>query len=445
MRTIKIVGVCLTLTVGLITGIACKRPPGGTRERTPQTDETRVGVGAERLLGEEFARIKGKRVAIVANQTSVLPSNGVHLVDALLRVDVKVVKVFAPEHGFRGETEAGGAVSSGKDPKTGTPIVSLYGAHKKPTPADLADIDVVLFDIQDVGARFYTYLATLQYVMEACAESRLPIIVLDRPNPNGRFVGGPVLQPEARSFVGLVSIPIIHGLTAGEYAQFLNGEILSKRAALSVVKMDGYRHSKTWAETGLPWRAPSPNLPTVESAELYPYLCWYEGTIVSVGRGTDSAFTRLGFPYHLAAEKQMRIDSVEGFKATFSFGHLQAEALCFTPRSIPGKSASPMYENQNCYGYRLRVSQPDTAGAETRFFGALRLLGDMRHEYYAYFERNKSAPPRPFFNDFFMRLSGRPELARQIDENVRPEKIIESWRPQVNAFLKKRQKYLLYP
>ncbi|MBK7555899.1 MAG: DUF1343 domain-containing protein [Flavobacteriales bacterium] len=249
-------------------------------------------VGAERT-GEYLSRIVGKRIAVVTNHTGLI--DGVSLVDSLLALRVDVKKVFSPEHGFRGDADAGAHVGDERDVRTGLTVISLYGDNKKPTPEALADVDVLLFDLQDVGVRCYTYISTLHYVMEACAEQHKPLIVLDRPNPNGFFIDGPVLRPEHSSFVGLHPVPLVHGMTVGEYARMINGEHWLKDGAqcdLTVVACEGYDH-KTYYN--LPVK-PSPNLPNMSAVYLYPSLVLFEGTAVSVGRGTERPFQCIGLP-----------------------------------------------------------------------------------------------------------------------------------------------------
>jgi uncharacterized protein YbbC (DUF1343 family) len=263
---------------------------------------TENGVGSvsnEKLLtgadqtGAYLRLLKGKKVGVVANQTSLVGSR--HLVDLLIDSGITVSRVFAPEHGFRGEAGPGDHVNSGIDAKTGIALVSLYGSHKKPTKDDLEGIDVIIFDIQDVGARFYTYISTLHYVMESCAAFNIPVIVLDRPNPNGFYIDGPVLDTAFRSFVGIAPIPVVHGLTVGEYAKMAKGEKWisdAEKCTLLVVPMVGYTHKTLY---NLPVR-PSPNLPNMDAIYLYPSLCFFEGAKVSVGRGTDFPFQLMGFP-----------------------------------------------------------------------------------------------------------------------------------------------------
>lgn len=363
-----------------------------------------IQVGAERS-GAYLPLLHGKTVAVVANQTSMVKE--VHLVDHLLASGVQVVKVFAPEHGFRGEAAAGEKVSSGKDAKTGLPIVSLYASNKKPTSAQLSGVDIVVFDIQDVGARFYTYIGTMTYVMEACAETGVKVIVLDRPNPNGHYVDGPILKSGYESFVGMHKVPVVHGMTIGEYARMVNGELWLKdgvRCNLEVVKCQGWDHSTTYI---LPVK-PSPNLPTAESITLYPSICFFEGTTVSVGRGTDFPFQQIGAPY-------------------FPDGPTE-----FTPRSM-ASSKSPKYEGKTCYGYDLREF------AQYYLKGSGELYLFWLQEAY-----NLSPDKEKFFTNFFDTLAGSDQLRKDIIAGKPMVEIRESWQADLDAFKEIRKKYLLY-
>lgn len=363
-------------------------------------------VGAERT-SEYFPLIKGKNIALVANHTSLIV--GVHLVDTLLSAQIKVVKVFSPEHGFRGNADAGQEIADKIDLVTGLPIISLYGKNKKPQAADLADVDVVIFDIQDVGARFYTYISTMTYVMEACAENRIPLIILDRPNPNGFYVDGPVLESEFKSFVGLHPVPIVHGMTVGEYAQMVNGEGWLEngvKCELSVIPVENYTHSDFYE---LPVK-PSPNLPNKNAVFLYPSLCLFEGTIVSVGRGTDLPFQVIGHP-----------DFVIG-------------SYFFTPKSIPGVASKPKYEGVQCFGQNL------IGFAESMFQQPRQLHLFWLIEYYKILKDKGN-----FFDSYFEKLAGTSRLRKQIEEGWSEEQIRESWQPGLERFKQIRKKYLLYP
>jgi len=358
-------------------------------------------------LDAYLSLLDGKRVAIVANQTSMV--GNVHLVDTLLTRGVTIVRIFCPEHGFRGEVAEGRTVKDQTDTRTGLPIVSLYGKRRKPLPEDLKDVDVVIFDIQDVGVRFYTYISTLHLVMEACAEQDKQVLVLDRPNPNGFYVDGPVLDTAYRSFVGMDPIPVVYGMTIGEYAKMVNGEGWLKdsiQCDLTVIPCRNYTH-RTYYD--LPVK-PSPNLPTMRSVYLYPSLCFFEGTIMSVGRGTDFPFEVYGHPDY----------PNHGFS--------------FTPEPKAGASSNPKYNGQLCYGVDLR-------NIPIRFLKNNKtLVLDWLLD--AYKEMNKG---EDFFNAYFVKLAGTDQLQKQIEEEVDKYTIRTSWQKEIEAFKKIRRKYLLYP
>lgn len=351
------------------------------------------------------------RLAVVANQTSLVGNT--HLVDTLLASDVVVTKIFCPEHGFRGTAEAGAHVDNSIDSKTGIPIVSLYGKNKKPTQEQLADVDYVLFDLQDVGCRFYTYISTLHYVMEACAEAGIPLAVLDRPNPNGHYVDGPVLDTaHYRSFVGMHPVPVVYGMTIGEYARMINGEkwlANGVQCDLTVILLEGYTHETRYV---LPV-APSPNLQTVEAVYLYPSLCFFEGTNVSVGRGTDHPFEMYGAPGMRAGDYR------------------------FTPHAIPGVSENPPFKDVECAGFLL---------SEIASYGFYKLVpGELDLSYLMTAYQN--CPDKTNFflkNNFFDKLAGTAQLRKQIVEGATDEEIRASWQPGLDAFKAVRAKYLLY-
>jgi uncharacterized protein YbbC (DUF1343 family) len=388
--------------------------------------------------------IRGKNIAIVANHTSVVApevpgkdvtvadnhkpavppvpdhknqaanrlSTGedyIHLVDTLLSypgTELHILRVFAPEHGFRGEKDAGALVEDGRDPATGIPVISLYGDHRKPGPDDLEGLDVVLFDLQDVGSRFYTYISTLHYVMEACAENGVPLMVLDRPNPNGGYVDGPLLEPEFTSFVGMHSIPVVYGLTMGELARMINGEgwlTGGIRCELTVVPCRDYDHGM---EVALPV-APSPNLATLQAIRLYPSTCFFEGTILSEGRGTNYPFEVFGHP---------------DLPGEFSF----------TPRSMPGRATRPKLEGQICYGKDLREYKPDDGWTRLH-------LGWLLEAYGQFPDKNE------FFTPYFESLAGTATLRRQITAGWDESRIRVSWEEDLEKFRRTRLKYLLYP
>jgi uncharacterized protein YbbC (DUF1343 family) len=331
-------------------------------------------------------------------------------VDTLLDLGIAVKSVFAPEHGFRGNASAGAKISDSKDPKTGLPIISLYGSNYKPKPEMLAGLDVIIFDIQDVGTRFYTYISTMSYMMEACAENGIEMLVLDRPNPNGHYVDGPVLKKEFSSFVGLHEVPVVHGMTVGEYAKMVNAEGWLKdgiKCNLTVVEMENYNRADEYI---LPI-APSPNLPNQTAIYLYPSLCFFEGTEVSEGRGTDKPFQQFGYP-------------------KMPNGNTK-----FTPRSIDGVAKYPKLENKKCNGMDLS-SIPLDSLRNTQQVNLQWLIST----YQDYPEKDK------FFKaDFFDKLAGSSELREQIIAGKTTDEIRSSWEKDLEEFKAVREKYLLYP
>jgi uncharacterized protein YbbC (DUF1343 family) len=365
-----------------------------------------IKVGAERT-NLYFPWIIDKNIAVVANQTSMI--GNVHLVDSLLKAGMKIRKVFCPEHGFRGQAEAGANIETATDKTTGLSVVSLYGKKLKPSAADLKDVDVVVFDIQDVGARFYTYISTLHYVMEACAENKKTLIVLDRPNPNGHYVDGPVLEKGFSSFIGMDPVPIVHGMTMAQYACMLNDEGWLKNAVkcdLKYVTVFNYNHTYYYH---LPVK-PSPNLPNMSSVWLYPTLCLFEGTVISVGRGTDKPFQVIGSPKIVNANSS------------------------FTPHDIPGMATNPMYKDQICYGYDLS----DFSEAYIKNSGKLYLFWLLE----AYKQLKDKGD---FFYPTFDKLAGTAKFRQQIINGLSEDEIRKSWEPDITAFKKIRKKYLLYP
>jgi len=353
---------------------------------------------------EYLPLIIDKNIAIVSNHTSqfIKESNSIHLVDSLLKLNVQVKKVFAPEHGFRGNLDAGEKIINSIDEKTGIPIVSLYGKKRKPSFEDLDEIDVIIFDIQDVGARFYTYLSTMHYVMESCAENNIELIVLDRPNPNGHYIDGPVMTKESMSFVGLHPVPIVYGMTIGEYAKMINGEKWLKNnlnCKLKVIEITNYNRNKKYKLTF----KPSPNLPNQQSINLYPSLCFFEQTPVSVGRGTEKQFQVIGTPYW------------ENFKFNF------------TPKSMPG-AKYPKHENLTCYGLNLENEEH------------LSKI-DLKWLILAYKnEKNKDN----FFKSGFHRLAGNKLLEEQIKKGLSEKEIRKTWKNGLDNFKLIREKYLIY-
>ena len=357
-------------------------------------------TGAENYK-EYLPLLANKKIGIVTNPTGIV-ENKKHLVDFLLENKVDLQKIYAPEHGFRGTADAGEVIKDGKDIQTNLPIISLYGNNKKPKPEQLADIDIVIFDIQDVGARFYTYISTLHYVMEACAENNIELLVLDRPNPNGSIVDGPVLEIEHKSFVGMHPIPVLHGMTIGEYAKMINGEKWLANGVtcnLTVIPCANYKRDMPYS---LPVK-PSPNLPNDQSINLYASLCFFEGTNVSVGRGTEKQFQIYGSPFLL--------------KTNF----------LFTP--IPNFGAKePMHKDILCYGEDL---------SKIKKVNRLELKWLIKA--YA-----NTSDKTIFFNDFFTKLAGTKKLQEQIIEGVSEKEIRKSWETDLNAFKEMRKKYLIY-
>ena len=345
--------------------------------------------------------LTNKKVGIVTNPTGIV-ENKKHLVDFLLEKHINLQKIYAPEHGFRGTADAGEMIKDGKDSKTNLPIISLYGNNKKPKSEQLADIDVMIFDIQDVGARFYTYISTLHYVMEACAENNIELLVFDRPNPNGSIIDGPVLEKEYKSFVGMHPIPVLHGMTIGEYAKMINGEkwlTNEIQCKLKVIPCTNYKRNMIYS---LPVK-PSPNLPNDQSINLYASLCFFEGSNVSVGRGTEKQFQIYGSP----------------FLTNFNFS--------FTPISNFG-AKEPMHKDVLCIGEDL-----------TKIEKVKRLELKWLMKAYA-----DTSDKTVFFNDFFTKLAGTKKLQEQIVNGVSEKEIRKSWETGLNAFKEMRKQYLIY-
>jgi uncharacterized protein YbbC (DUF1343 family) len=342
--------------------------------------------------------LENKKVGVVGNQTSMIANT--HLIDSLLSLGIDVVKVFSPEHGFRGKADAGAIIEDGIDVKTEIPIISLHGKNKKPKAEQLQGIDILVFDIQDVGVRFYTYISTLHYVMEAAAESNIKVIVLDRPNPNGHYVDGPILDTAFQSFVGMHPIPIAHGMTIGEYAKMINGENwIATKCELIVIEMENYTHNTNY---DLPIK-PSPNLPNARSVNLYPSLCLFEGTTISIGRGTDYPFQHFGAPY---------------LESNYSF----------MPKSGEG-SKYPKHEDIMCFGTDLRFQEDHLTALNLNWV----------------IETFKQCSEKEeFFNNFFNTLAGTDKLKKQIIAGMTAREIKASWQEGLEEFKKIRNKYLIY-
>ena len=382
-------------------------------------DKATIVTGANQL-DSYLNLLKNKSVGIVANQTSVIKNfkktssrfssglkvtviNYTHIVDSLLQHQINIKKVFAPEHGFRGKADAGEAIKDGKDAKTGIDIVSIYGKNKKPSSEQLKGLDIMVFDIQDVGARFYTYISSLHYIMEACAENNIPILILDRPNPNGHYTDGPILEPEHKSFVGMHPIPIVHGMTIGEYAKMINGEKWLKdgiQCAVTIIPCKNYNKQKTYS---LPIK-PSPNLPNDISINLYPSLCFFEGTNISVGRGTNKQFQVYGAP------------------------QLPKTDFSFTPQPNEG-AKHPKHQDKKCNGYDLSEA-PNLAELNLEWL----------------INAYKNSPEKAsFFNKFFTKLAGTKKLQEQIEKGMENNTIKDTWKEGLVNYNNMRKQYLLYP
>ena len=395
-NTLKIV-----LTLGLLMPFSCK----SQGDKSPLQP-----IPAAQNMGRYLPLLQSKQIGLVANQTSVVKNSTIetesftHLADTLRSLGISLKKVFAPEHGFRGTADAGAHISSGVDQKTGLEVISLYGANKKPRVEDLADIDLMIFDIQDVGVRFYTYISTLHYVMEACAEQNIPLIVLDRPNPNAHYIDGPLLKDDFKSFVGMHPVPVVYGMTVGEYAKMINGESWLQgqiKTDLTVISVENYTHHTPYA---LPI-APSPNLRSKQAIALYPSLCFFEGTPISAGRGTDRPFEIFGAP------------------------NLNVERYPFEFRPVARQGAKwAKFKDEICHGLDLGQITP----------GEHLELGWLIDTY------NEAADKENFFNPFFDKLAGTDQLKKDIQAGLNKEEIYARWTKELEDFEQIRAKYLLY-
>jgi len=363
-------------------------------------DKEKIITGADNLTAY-LPLLIGKKVGVLVNHTSTIGDT--HLVDTLLSSGISIVKIFSPEHGFRGDVSDGLKIENSKDVKTGISIISLYGKNKIPTDEHLSQLDIVIYDIQDVGARFYTYISAMHYMMEACANNNVQMLILDRPNPNGDYIDGPVLDLALKSYVGMHPIPIIYGMTSGELAQMMIGEKWFRNSgnlSLKIILIQNWNHGTKY---DLPIK-PSPNLPNAQAIALYPSLCLFEGTKVSVGRGTYEAFQVIGVP-----------DSTHG-------------RYTFTPVSIPNMSKYPLFENQKCYGLDLR-------NVVVKRALDLSYLIDSYKKY-----KDKSE----FFNAYFKKLAGTALLQQQIESGMMEAEIKATWKVDLDTFKLMRKKYLLY-
>ena len=412
----------LLVTLTILTCFCCKSQ---SEKKIPSSKEIKTeSVLKEIVLGadqveEYLPLLKDKKVGIVANQTSVLYLKNedqdenrdhekidvrLHLVDYLYKKKINIQRVFAPEHGFRGKADAGELVKDGVDTKTGLTIISLYGKNKKPSPQQLEGIEMMIFDIQDVGARFYTYISTLHYMMEACAEANIPLLILDRPNPNGHYIDGPILEKQHKSFVGMHLVPVVHGMTIGEYAQMINGEGWLENGVkcdLTIIKLKNYTHQTAYSSP----IKPSPNLPNDVAINLYPSLCFFEGTPLSVGRGTEMQFQIFGTP-----------------KLPVEF-----YSFTFTPQANEG-AKYPKFKNELCQGMDLRGNKK---------------LSKLNLEWLieAYTSTGKK---KEFFSPFFTKLAGTTQLQEQIEKGYSYREIRKTWLAGLEVYDLMRGKYLLY-
>lgn len=386
-----------------------------SESRPSASKPAQVRTGAGTLLSDHIEELRGLRVGLVMNPTARI--NGTHMLDTLISRSVQITALFAPEHGFRGEAGAGEVIKDGVDQATGLPVYSLYGKTKKPSPRMLENVDILLFDMQDVGARFYTYNATLGLVLEAAAESEIPVWVLDRPNPaGGDYVAGWLLEEKYKSFVGVWPIPMAHGMTLGELAKMMIGERwlqVTKQPRLTVIPMKGWQRSMKWPDTGLTWHPPSPNLPTFEHAYMYLGTVLFEGTNMSEGRGTPDPFLTIGSP-------QTEITDAQVAELKNNFPSVQIERIVFTPKSIPGKALNPKFEGQACNGVTLSIINYESFDPVT--FGMALLEWMLKNT-----EGGQ-------MNEFIYKLAGSEKI-----KSLEP-----AWEQEVAEFKKLRQPYLIY-
>lgn len=394
--------------------------PGCTQDKATQ-EKLKVKVGAEILLEHYLSELEGKRVGLIVNPTSRV--GGVHLLDTLMARGVNVTALFAPEHGLRGNYGAGEIIKNGVDQTTGLPVYSLYGSQKKATPGMLEGVDLLIFDMQDVGARFYTYISTMKYAMEAAAEEQKEFWILDRPNPaGGDYVAGWILEKEYQSFVGMYPIPVAHGMTIAELAKMATGEHwlnTEEELNLKVIEMEGWQRSMKWPQTGLEWIPPSPNLPAFENAYMYLGTCFFEGTSLSEGRGTEAPFLILGHP-------ELKLQDLKIQPLVEGYG-LQIDTLHFTPRAMPGKALYPKHKDQTSKGVKVSVYTRSGKLIEDPVRVGVRLMKVMME-----------STPGAYYDEFLFLLAGTQRIIQQEQE----EDI--DWEEEVLDFKKRRSKYLLY-
>lgn len=390
---------------------------------------SKVLSGADVLLKDSLHLIENKNIGIITNHTGIL-SNSVHIVDTLNSLkNVNVVVLFGPEHGIRGDAPDGQTITDGKDSKTGIQVYSLYGKTRKPTPEMLESVDLLIFDIQDIGARYYTYISTMYFAIQSAAENNIPILILDRPNPiNGERVDGPLTADNFQSFVAIAKIPIVHGMTVGELAKLFNEEDFIKterRADLKVIKMKNWEREMYYDETGLPWIKPSPNMPFLETALVYPGLCLIEGTNVSEGRGTQNPFLQIGAPYIDQKKLIEKLDS-------YNLEGIKYNSIEYTPIEIPNMSSKPKHEGKICNGIELQIT--DRNNFDALKFGII-LIHSIMHLHPDDFEFRKGSIDR---------LSGSENLRTMLTKGFSPEQIFNTWQNELEEFKLLRKKYLIY-
>ncbi|MDT7856407.1 DUF1343 domain-containing protein [Rubrivirga sp. S365] len=431
----------LSALLVLLTLLGFQADAAGATSAAPPAPPPSVTTGAQRLVNEGFAPLAALgrggvvRVGLVTNHTArVDTADGgpAHLIDRLAAApDVALAALFGPEHGLRGTAEAGAGVSGGADRATGTPVYSLYGASRKPTQAQLRGLDALVFDMQDVGARFYTYISTMGYAMQAAAEAGVPFVVLDRPNPIGGGAEGWVMGPRHTSFVGLYPVPVTHGLTVGELARMVAGEGWLPGLDgldLRVVEMGGYRRGMPWEQTGLAWTPPSPNVPDVETARVYPGTGFFEGTTASEGRGTRVPFTHVGAPW-------VDADALAATLNARGLAGVRFEPAAFTPVDLPGQATDPKHEGERVGGVRLVVTDP----------AAFRPVAAGVHVVEAVYRQAPPRPRRSFFKaDWLAKLAGTDRLRAALVRGDDPAQIAASWAGEASAFEARAEPYRLY-
>ena len=381
-----------------------------------------VKVGAHVLLDHHLDELEGKRVGLVMNPTARV--EGSHMLDTLVGRDINVTALFAPEHGFRGDVGAGETIEDGIDQSTGLPVFSLYGKTRIPTPEMLEKVDILLFDIQDVGGRFYTYNATLGNIIEAAAGQNIPVWILDRPNPAGELISGWMMQEKHRSFVGKYPIPMVHGMTLGELAKMMVGEQWIKnaeQATVRIIPMEGWDRSMKWPDTGLDWIPPSPNLPTFYHAYVYLGTVLFEGTTISEGRGTSDPFLRIGSP-------QTKLTTSHIAQLRRQFAGVNIERRSFTPKSIPGKASNPKFKGKRCHGIAIQVTDPNAFNPVVLGAELLTTLLE--------------ATPNASLNDYMAKLSGIDNSFLQ--NQLKDDLYLKNWEKSAHEFKEQRKQYLLY-